>query len=124
MTEYKFRQLNSTDIFPVCSIISKIGIRDLKSCFEGQDFSAITNTEDENVMTSFGMGIALDVAGVIFANMQKCENEIYKLLASVTDLKEEKLRNIPPADFLNIVIDFFKKEELQDFIKVVSKFIK
>jgi len=124
MTEYKFRRLNSTDIFPVCNIISKIGIRDLKTCFEGQNFSAVTDTEDENAMTSFGMGIAFDVAGVIFANMQKCENEIYKLLASVTDLTEEKLRNIPPADFLNIVIDFFKKEELQDFMKVASKFIK
>ncbi len=124
MTEYNFRQLNSTDIFPVCSIISKIGIRDLKACFEGQNFSAITDTEDENAMTSFGMGIALDVAGVIFANMQKCEKEIYKFLASITDLEEKDLRNMPPADFLNMVIDFFKKEELKDFMKVASKFIK
>lgn len=124
MTEYNFRQLTSTDIFPVCNIISKIGVRELKTCFQGQDLSALTNTDDENELMIFGAGIAIDVAGVVFANMQKCENEIYKLLASVTDLTEEKLRNIPPADFLNVVIDFFKKEELQDFMKVASKFIK
>lgn len=124
MTEYKFRQLNSTDIFPVCNIISKIGIRELKTCFKGQDLSAVTNTEDEGAMMALGAGVALDVAGVIFANMQKCQKEIYTFLSSVTELSEKELKTMPPADFADIVIHFFKKEELKDFMKVVSKFIK
>lgn len=126
MTEYNFRQLNSTDIFPVCNIISKIGIRELKNCFDGQNISAFMQKGkmSKNAMMAFGASIAFDVAGVVLANMQKCENEIYTLLASVTDLTEEALRSMPPADFLNMVIDFFKKEELQDFIPVVSKLLK
>lgn len=124
MTEYNFRQLNSTDIFPVCNIISKVGIRELKTCFQGQDLSAVTNTEDEGAMMALGAGVALDVAGVIFANMQKCQQEIYTFLSSVTELSEEELKAMPPADFADIVINFFKKEELKDFMKVVSKFIK
>lgn len=126
MTEYNFRQLNSTDIFPMCNIISKIGIRELKNCFDGQNISAFMPKEkmNKNAMLAFGASIAFDVAGVILANMQKCENDIYTLLASVTDLTEEALRGMPPADFLNMVIDFFRKEELQDFILVVSKSLK
>lgn len=124
MTEYNFRQLNSTDIFPVCNIISKVGIRELKTCFQGQDLSAVINTEDEGAMMALGAGVVLDVAGVVFANMQKCQKEIYTFLSSVTELSEEKLKAMPPADFADIVINFFKKEELKDFMKVVSKFIK
>ncbi len=126
MTEYNFRQLNSSDIFPMCNIISKIGIRELKSCFDGQNISVFMQKGKMNktAMMAFGASIAFDVAGVVLANMQKCENEIYTLLASVTDLTEEALRSMPPADFLNMVIDFFKKEELQDFIPVVSKLLK
>ncbi len=126
MTEYNFRQLNSTDIFPICNIISKIGIRELKNCFDGQNVSTFMHKgkQDKDAVIAFGVSIAFDVAGVVLANMQKCENEIYTLLASVTDLTEEMLRSMPPADFLNIVIDFFKKDELQDFIPVVSKLVK
>lgn len=126
MTEYNFRQLNSTVIFPVCNIISKIGIRELKSCFDSQNISAFAQKGkmSKNAMMALGASVAFDIAGVIFANMQKCENEIFTFLASVTDLTDEELRTMPPADFANIVVEFFKKEELQDFMKVVSKFLK
>lgn len=122
MTEYNFRKLNSTDIFPVCNIIAKIGIRELKDCFNGQNLSV--NTEDENAMMALGAGVAFEVAGVIFANMQKCQKEIYSFLASITELSEKDLKTMPPADFADIIINFFRKEELKDFMKVVSKFIK
>ena len=124
MTKYNFRQLNSTDIFPVCNIISKIGIRELRDCFKGQDLSAMTNTDDESAVMALGATVALDIAGIIFANMQKCQKEIYSFLSSVTGLSEKELKTMPPADFADIVIHFFKKEELKDFMKVVSKFIK
>lgn len=124
MTEYTFRQLKSTDIFPVCNIISKIGIKELRNSFKGQDISALTNAEDEDAILALGVGVAFDVAGVVFANMHKCQQEIYAFLSSVTELSEEELKAMPPADFADIVIQFFKKEELKDFMKVVSKFIK
>lgn len=126
MENYTFRKLTSADIFPVCNIISKIGIRELKDCFNNQDITALAlnNKTNNNAMFALGANIAFDVAGVVFANMPKCEKEIYKFLASVTDLTEKDLRNMPPADFADIIINFFKKEELQDFMKVVSKFLK
>lgn len=124
MTEYNFRQLNSTDIFPICNIISKIGIRELKDCFKGQDLSEMTDKKNESAMMAIGASVTFDVAGVIFANMQKCQKEIYTFLSSVTELSQEELKAISPADFADIVINFFKKDELKDFIKVVSKFIK
>ena len=120
MTKYTFRQLTSTDIFPVCNIISKIGIRELKSCLDTQNlavFAAQGGKKNKSAIMALG-------ASVAFANMQKCEAEIFTFLASVTDLTEDDLRTMPPADFADIIINFFKKEELGDFISVVSKFIK
>lgn len=127
MTEYTFRKLTSTDIFPVCNIISKIGIRELKSCLDTQNlaaFAAQGGKKNKSAIMALGASVAFDIAGVVFANMQKCEAEIFTFLASVTDLTEDDLRTMPPADFADIIINFFKKEELGDFISVVSKFIK
>ena len=127
MTKYNFRTLTSQDIFPVCNIIAKIGIKELKNCIDAQNlaaFAAQGGKNNKNAVMALGASVAFDIASVVFANMHKCEAEIYKFLASVSDLSEEDLRTMPPADFADVIISFFKKEELADFISVVSKFVK
>lgn len=126
MTEYNFRQLNSTDIFPVCTILSKIGIREFKDCFDGSNVAAFFKDGklDDNGKMALGASVTFDVIGVVLGNMEKCKNEIFRFLASVSDKTEKQLREMSPADFLNMLVDFSKKKELADFIKVVSKFFK
>lgn len=132
--DFKIRKLNSTDIFPMCSIISKIGVGQFKDCFSGYTtFNNLTDTLDggeataedkEERITAIGMAVMFDVAGIVLGNLNKCQNEIYLFLSSITDISEEELKAMPPGDFAEIVIAFFKKEELKDFMKVVSKFVK
>lgn len=126
MTEYNFRQLNSTDIFPVCTILSKIGIREFKDCFDGSNVAAFFKDGklDDNGKMALGASVTFDVIGVVLGNMEKCKNEIFRFLTSVSDKTEKQLREMSPADFLNMLVDFSRKEELADFIKVVSKFFK
>lgn len=132
--DFKIRKLNSTDIFPMCNIISKIGVGQFKDCFSGYttfnnltdalDGSEATAEDKEERITAIGMAVMFDIVGIVLGNLNKCQNEIYSFLSSITDIPEEELKAMSPGDFAEIVIAFFKKEELKDFMKVVSKFVK
>lgn len=130
---YEFRALSSTDIFLMVRILNKIGFKQLKGCLTGDNISgliqAATSGEDSNgqesALAAVGVGVALDVAGVILENLPKCEAEIYQLLSNVSGLKMETI--MAPGNavmFFEMVVDFLKKEEFRDFIKVASKLLK
>lgn len=126
--EIKFRQLSATDIFPMAAIISKIGIKEFKTAFENPEISQIISggkdKSKDDLIAVVGMSIVLDFGGIVLANLGKCQNEIFAFLASVTETDEKTLRELSLADFAELVIEFFKKDELRDFLKVVSKFLK
>lgn len=125
---YKFRTLSAQDIFPMFNIISKIGIKEFKSFFDGEGLEKIMATfsgnGDKGAVEALGVSIAFEIADIIFNNLPKCENDIFKLLAQTSDLEIEDVKNLSLSDFAEMVIDFVKKDEFKDFIKVVSKLFK
>ncbi len=136
---YEFRRLCAEDVFPMFTIINKIGIKEFKTIWgENGDFKKlISNTfkktvenddaESDNVendLIESGLSVAVDIAGIITGNLPKCENEIFKLLAQTSNLDEKRIRKMDFATFFLMIIDFVKKEEFKDFIKAVSKSFK
>ena len=125
--KYTFRELNATDIAPMCSIISKIGINNFTKCFESTDelmriISDKSKTK-EAITNLAGIKIVLDIANIIMSHIPDCENDIFKLLSGVSGLSVKEIRDLKLADFAEMVIDFVKKEEFKDFIGVVSKLL-
>jgi hypothetical protein len=133
---YSFRLLGAPDIFLMSKIISKIGIREFKACFEADGIQSLIQNmtieakkkegEDGNSnIISVGAGVALEIASVILTNLPKCENDIYQMLSQTSNLSVEEIKAPGNAVmFFEMVIDFIKKEEFRDFIKVVSKLFK
>ncbi len=134
---YTFRLLGAPDIFLMTKIISKIGIKEFKTCFESeniqnmilqmaQDEKEQKKGSGENVnIVGIGIGVGLEVADVIFTNLPKCEADIYQMLAQTSNLSVEEIKAPGNAVmFFEMVIDFIKKEEFRDFIKVVLKLFK
>ena len=132
---YTFRLLGAPDIFLMAKIISQIGIKEFKACFESESIQNLIHdmmergkeegkTDNSNIV-SVGVGVAVEIAGVILGNLPKCENDIYQMLAQTSNLSVEEIKAPGNAAmFLEMVIDFIKKEEFRDFIKVVSKLFK
>lgn len=132
---YTFRKLKSTDVFLMAKVISKIGINEFAGCFESEPVKnalarLMKNTSDENAegadtsdedVTAVGISVILEMANVILCNISKCENEIYQLLAQVSDMKLENIKELNAVVFFEMVIDFVKKDEFKDFFKVASK---
>ena len=131
---YKFRQLGAPDIFLMAKIIGQIGIKEFKACFESDEINSLIqnmtkadkeNGNDNSNIVSVGVGVAVELAGVILGNLPKCENDIYQMLSQTSNLSVEEIKAPGNAAmFLEMVIDFIKKEEFRDFIKVVSKLFK
>ena len=126
---YTFRKLNSTDTFLMFKIIGKIGINEFTECF-GKDavkqmmqkFAGGKNNDEG--LTMVGLSVILEMANVIIGNLPKCETEVYQILSNTSNLTVEQVKELDFATFTEMVIDFIKKEEFKDFIKVVSKSFK
>lgn len=121
-TAYTFRPLNSTDTFLLFKIIGKVGVNEFSACFEKDSVKQMMSKSENATMV--GISVMLEVANVIIANLPKCETEIYQLLSNVSNLSVEEVKGLGFATFAEMVLDFVKKDEFRDFIKVVSKSFK
>lgn len=127
MSKFEFRRLNSKDIFPMARIITKIGFKEFKGCLTSSDIAQLVTADadkKDNLTTTIGLSIALDMGGVILANLEKCEKEVFEFLSSVSGMSVKELEGMALSDFAELVLEFFKKSELKDFIKVVSRLLK
>lgn len=115
------RKLCSKDIFPMSKIISKIGFSELKTCFESDSVQKMVKKKD---VEAAGLAVVIDIAGIIVANLPKCETEIYSFLADLTGLTVDQLQNASIAEFAEMIVELVSKEEFKDFISVVSKLFK
>lgn len=126
---YTFRTLSAVDVFPMFKIISSIGINEFTDCFEKD---AVKNmlasiTDESNVdeaASIVGISVILEIANVVLTNIGKCEAEIYQILSQTSNLSVAQVKKLDMGTFFEMVIDFIKKDEFRDFIKVVSKLFK
>ena len=139
---YTLKPLTGEHIFPMVSIVRKIGLKELKSCISEDTITQIVSffaggmkgaekedTEkkeksEEEIYAAIGVTVlptVLDVAEVLFANIEKAEADIFKFLASVSDLSVKEIRELPILDVFEMIVDVVKKEEFKDFFKVFSK---
>ena len=122
--EYTFRKITSKDIFPMSQIISKIGIKEFKQCFESDAVKTMVKSGNNADMSAVGLTVMLDIGGVIISHLPDCEKDIFKFLSSVTGLKVSEIENAPIADFAEMIIELVKKDDFKDFIGVVSRLFK
>ena len=126
---YTFRTLEATDVFLMFKILGKIGINEFAECF-GKDavqkmLSTVTGEDGmKNFTQMMGITVTLEVVNVIIGNLPKCEQEIFQMLANTSNLTVGQVKKLDFPTFTAMVIDFVKKDEFKDFIKVVSVLFK
>lgn len=119
---YTFRKLNATDIAPMATVISKIGIDQFTECFASTgDLAAIfrDKTKTKEAITNIaGMKIAFKIANIVLAHYNDCQKDIFELLANVSGLSVKEIEAFSPATFARMLIDFVKLDDFADFFKV------
>lgn len=118
---FSFRKLTAQDVFPMFKILSKIGINEFAECFGKENVQKLmTGMSDGNLTTMMGISVTLEIANIVLGNLPKCENEIYQMLSSTSNLSVEEVKGLDIPTFTAMVIEFIRKDEFRDFIKVVS----
>ena len=126
---YTFRKLQAEDVFPMFKLLSKIGINQFAESFGKESVQKmLTTLTAEGGMTNFaqtaGIAVMLEVANIVLANLANCKEEVIQILSGTSDLTVDQVRKLDLVPFTEMVIDFIKKDEFKDFIKVVSKLFK
>ena len=124
----ELRKLVSKDIFPMCGILKKIGIKELKGAINGTNIIELASDSKKVNPETITLDIILDVVGIIITNLPQCEKELYAFLESIIVVDDEAkktlrkdLENMPIDEFAQLIKDVISKEEFRDFFKVALK---
>ena len=118
---YTLRKLEAKDIAPMASILSKIGIKEIKGCFSHVMTDGKTTEES---IAAVGAAVMFEMAGVILGNYERCQNDIFRFLSSLSGMDMKQIESLPIDTFTEMIIDLVSKEEFKDFMKVVSALFK
>lgn len=126
--KYELRALQAKDIFAMTRIISCIGIKEFRSCFESDDVKAVIaamkNGDKTANVDSVGIAVMISAADVIINNIGKAEQYIYQFLANLSGMSKKELEELEMLTFIEMITDVFKKDEFKDFFKLASRFVK
>ena len=124
----KLRNLQASDLFGMVRILKGIGLSRIKSAIDFDKIKeARKNMTEENsaeITTQVGTEVILSVIEVIIENLPEVETEIYKFVGGVANMKSADVAKLDASDFVDLLLDIFKKEEFTDFFKRASKLIK
>lgn len=124
---YELKPLTSKDMFPMFKILSAIGIKEFKSCFESDEVKKIASAAakgEEVDAGAVGMMVMIDIASLIISKIPSCEDELYSFLAGISNLNRKELEKLGMVEFTEMIVEVIKKPEFKDFIGVVSKLFK
>lgn len=124
----KLRNLQASDLFGMVRILKGMGLSKIKSAIDFDKIKeARKNMTEENsaeITTQVGTEVILSVIEVIIENLPEVETEIYKFVGGVANMKPADVAKLDASDFVDLLLDIFKKEEFTDFFKRASKLIK
>lgn len=124
---YTLRKICADDIFPLCTVLTKIGLKEIKGCFSVEAFKKLVGDAEEgteNDIEKIGFDLAMDIVAVIVANMETCKDSLYQLLSGLSGMTKGELAKLDFEVFISMIIDVIRKEEFRNFFKVASKFVK
>ncbi len=126
--KWKFRELKGKDIFLMLPVLKKIGINNIKKCFNGDIVKGIVATSKgkdyDKQVEAATLGAMLEFGQVLIEGLDNCENEIFNLLEKTSNLSRGEIENLSMVELPTMIIDFVKKDEFKDFLKVAQSYIK
>lgn len=132
------RELQGGDMFVLLGIIGKLDIKDeVVRLYEKQqakpiqlmdhkkkELTAAQKAAKEKELELRGVGLVADLIQVVLANISNAKTEINSLLAELTGTSIETIEKLGFADYTGLIVGFFKKPELKDFLTSISSLLK
>lgn len=120
---FELRNPKADDMFLMFRILSRVGVKNLKSCFESGDVMAAIKG-GANDTEAVGLSVALEIASVIMEHMEDAKKDIYTFLANLSGKKPAEIADMEMADFAQMVIEVIQMEGFRDFFQRVITLFK
>ena len=122
----EMRELSGQDTFLMLKVMSKTGAKKGIKEFLGKQGSFGKGDKTEEEYQKIGIEVMLDVADTIMANLDNAKEDINKLLANLceVEVEVEEIKSLHFLEYNTLVFDFFKKEELKGFLKLIFSLLK
>ena len=127
------RELKGSDTFKMLSIINKLGAGDLIKGVFGEDDSLNlkdfkekkpTKAEMDEIVEKRGAGIVVQVVSILTEKLPTIEVELNTFLGELTETDAETVGDLPFDKYIELITDFFKKEELKSFFSSLTSLMK
>ena len=127
---YTLRNPQADDIFLMFRILTKVGVKNVKECFQSEEVKnammlmAANKEQGEKELSAIGMLVAVDIGCVLMEHMDAAKNDIFAFLARLSNMKVEDIAQMNPGDFAEMIIDVVKLEGFRDFFMRVFALFK
>lgn len=124
MADYKFKDLTVDNAFDFCDILAVLGVERVIGAFDKDEIRQLQNAGKD--MKGVGVVIAMKVSSILIGNVSKARNEICTFFANCmewdngVDVTADEIRKFKLKRFVNMVTEFFKKDDLVDFFEDVA----
>ncbi len=115
----EMRELRGDDLFTLLPLIGKLDIKDeLVDMFGGQD----SENEDGSEVNAelVGMRVMANIIQTVMVHIKDVKVELNGLLADLTGSTVAEIGELGFGDYTSLIVNFFKKPELADFLKSIA----
>ena len=112
------RSLKTSDIFSMCRVLSKIGVR--------EEIHAVAKAAEESKgkKVKFDFGFDLLFGIIEKATQENAENEIYKFIGDIFECEWESVRDMDPIELMDKLEEVADIEKWKNFFKRVAALMK
>lgn len=112
------RSLRTSDIFSMCRVLSKIGVR--------EEIRAVAKAAEESkgkkVKVDFGFDLLFGI--IEKATQENAEKEIYKFIGDIFECEWESVRDMDPIELMDKLEEVADIEKWKNFFKRVAALMK
>lgn len=119
---YELYPLKADDLFLLIRVLKGVDLKRLAGVFANK--VDVTDLEQaQKSIDDLGMDTVIECVGIIIDNLPNCKDDLYVFLASVSNLDEAQIANMPIGDFISMIKDVVTGSGFVDFFTQATKLL-
>ena len=124
--KWKFRKLIATDLWLITPIIKKIGVNNIRKCFQGDIVKELVaekvagNENTESQLNAALFGATFELLQIIVEGADSCKDDLFNLLEKTSNLERKEIEALDIMDLPLMVYDFIRNDDFRGIAKKVD----
>lgn len=122
--DVQIREFQARDVFVAVRIMSKVGLKEFKGLLAHENMAALVeaaggdDADGAELVHRVGVGVVLDVADLLLANIGKVETDLCAWLGDLSSI--EDVAALPAGEFVQLLEAVVESDGFSDFFREAS----